>query len=322
MLFACIRVFRLGAREVGGNQRTSILRQTSSERRAAQQRVCIGAELPSEMTVGGPSCEGQPRLPHGGRVATLAALGLARQSINASLEQWQSRAEPVAVPKILHQTWKNCTLPWRQAFWREECRRVLPGDWTLLLHTDEDNRAFMAREFPDYLDLYDGYELSIQRVDAVRYFYLYRYGGVYMDLDFTCLRPLEELPLTAGRVSLGFQHPTIQTIESVANAFMVAPPRHPFIAMLIERLRETAGLLYNGKPHPMRSTGCSFLTKAVRAAALAPGLGGGGGGGRGGGRGSGGGGSGWQRPWLRVPTCSSLAVCHQLTITSYRPLRR
>ena len=271
------------------------------------------------MTVGGPSCEGQPRLPHGGRVATLAALGLARQSINASLEQWQSRAEPVAVPKILHQTWKNCTLPWRQAFWREECRRVLPGDWTLLLHTDEDNRAFMAREFPDYLDLYDGYELSIQRVDAVRYFYLYRYGGVYMDLDFTCLRPLEELPLTAGRVSLGFQHPTIQTIESVANAFMVAPPRHPFIAMLIERLRETAGLLYNGKPHPMRSTGCSFLTKAVRAAALAPGLGGGGGGGRGGGRGSGGGGSGWQRPWLCVPTCSSLAVCRQLTITSCRP---
>lgn len=221
------------------------------------------------MTFGSPSCKGQPRLPHGGRVATLAALGLARQSINASLEQWQSRAEPVAVPKILHQTWKNCTLPWRQAFWREECRRVLPGDWTLLLHTDEDNRAFMAREFPDYLDLYDGYELSIQRVDAVRYFYLYRYGGVYMDLDFTCLRPLEELPLTAGRVSLGFQHPTIQTIESVANAFMVAPPRHPFMAMLIERLRETAGLLYFGKPHPMRSTGCAFLTKAVRAAALA-----------------------------------------------------
>ena len=226
------------------------------------------------MTVGGPSCVGQPRLPHGGRTATLAALALARKSMNASLEQWQSQAEAVAVPKLLHQTWKSCTLPWRQAFWREECRRVLPGDWTLLLHTDEDNRAFMAREFPDYLGLYDGYELSIQRVDAVRYFYLYRYGGVYMDLDFTCLRPLEELPLTAGRVSLGFQHGSIQTTESVANAFMVAPPRHPFIAMLIERLRQTARLRYwtphaGSKVHPMKSTGCGFLTRAVRAA---PGL--------------------------------------------------
>lgn len=187
--------------------------------------------------------------------------------MNASLAQWQSRTEPVAVPKILHQTWKNCTLPWRQAFWREECRRVLPSDWKLLLHTDDDNRAFMAREFPEYLQLYDSYDLSIQRVDAVRYFYLYRYGGVYMDLDFTCLRPLEELPLTAGYVSLGFQHSTIQTIESVANAFMVAPPRHPFIAMLIERLRKTAHLLYHSRTHPMKSTGCAFLTRAVRAAA-------------------------------------------------------
>ena len=95
-----------------------------------------------------------------------------------------------------------------------------------------------------------------------------------MDLDFTCLRPLEELPLTAGRVSLGFQSGSIQTSESVANAFMVAPPRHPFIAMLIERLRQTARLRYwtphaGFKVHPMKSTGCGFLTRAVRAA---PGL--------------------------------------------------
>ena len=241
------------------------------QQRAPSARRAPPPSALSEMTVGGPSCVGQPRLPHGGRTATLAALALARKSMNASIEHWQSLDEAVAVPKLLHQTWKSCTLPWRQAFWREECRRVLPGDWTLLLHTDEDNRAFMAREFPDYLDLYDGYELSIQRVDAVRYFYLYRYGGVYMDLDFTCLRPLEELPLTAGRVSLGFQHGSIQTSESVANAFMVAPPRHPFIAMLIERLRQTARLRYwrphaGFKVHPMKSTGCGFLTRAVRAA--------------------------------------------------------
>ena len=58
----------------------------------------------------------------------------------------------------------------------------------MLLHTDADNRAFIAREFPKYLGLYDGYDTHIKRVDAVRYFLLYRYGGVYMDLDMTCLR--------------------------------------------------------------------------------------------------------------------------------------
>lgn len=48
----------------------------------------------------------------------------------------------------------------------------------MLLHTDADNRAFIAREFPEYLGLYDGYDTHIKRVDAVRYFLLYRYGGV------------------------------------------------------------------------------------------------------------------------------------------------
>lgn len=210
-----------------------------------------------------PTCPDQPRLPTGGRAATLAALELARHSPGESLKQWMARPRAAAVPKVLHQTWKNCTLPWRQAFWREECRRVLPDDWTLRLHTDDDNRAFIAREFPAYLELYDSYDVNIKRIDAVRYFYLYRYGGVYMDLDFTCLKPLEALPLTPGHASMGFQRFTIHDIESIANAFMVAPPRHPFIASIIHRLNSSSRLLYHSKVHPMKATGCAFLTTAV-----------------------------------------------------------
>lgn len=212
-----------------------------------------------------PSCPDQSSFPSGGRPATQAALDLAGRSLNLSVERWLGRAMPVAVPKILHQTWKSCTLPRRQQFWRDECRRKLSSDWSLRLHTDADNRAFIAREFPQYLGMYDSYDAHIKRVDAVRYFYLYRYGGVYMDLDFTCLRPLEELPLTPGRVALGFQHGTIHTMESVANAFIAAPPRHPFMAMLIRRLNATARVTYKGRVHPMKSTGCAWLTAAVKS---------------------------------------------------------
>ena len=37
-----------------------------------------------------------------------------------------------------------------------------------------------------------------KRVDAVRYFYLYLYGGVYIDLDVMCIRPFEALSLQGG----------------------------------------------------------------------------------------------------------------------------
>lgn len=38
----------------------------------------------------------------------------------------------------------------------------------------------------------------------VRFFYLYRFGGVYMDTDFTCLAPFEELPLLPGHAIFGY----------------------------------------------------------------------------------------------------------------------
>ena len=49
----------------------------------------------------------------------------------------------------------------------------------------------METKFPEFLDLYDGYNSEIQRADAVRYFLLYEYGGVYADLDFESLQPLD-----------------------------------------------------------------------------------------------------------------------------------
>ena len=73
---------------------------------------------------------------------------------------------------------------------------MLPRNWSMWLWTDEDNRELIARDFPSFLPLYDGYDVKIKRIDAVRYFYLYKYGGVYMDLDVMCLHPLPPPPLS------------------------------------------------------------------------------------------------------------------------------
>ena len=41
-------------------------------------------------------------------------------------------------------------------------------------------------------EIYDNYDVNIKRVDAVRYFYLYHFGGLYVDLDFECIKNIPD----------------------------------------------------------------------------------------------------------------------------------
>ena len=64
-----------------------------------------------------------------------------------------------------------------------------PG-WEYKFWTDDTARAFIAKEYSWFLDTYDGYPYPIQRADALRYFAVYHYGGVYADMDLQVHHPL------------------------------------------------------------------------------------------------------------------------------------
>ncbi len=51
------------------------------------------------------------------------------------------------------------------------------------LWTEKASRDFIELEYPWFLKTYDRYSFPVQRVDAVRYFLLLHYGGIYIDLD-------------------------------------------------------------------------------------------------------------------------------------------
>jgi hypothetical protein len=191
---------------------------------------------------------------------------------------WESTAASATVPLLLHQSWKSCIIGPKQQVWRRQCERVLPS-YTTWLWTDEDNRDFIRTEFPSFLGLYDSYDMHIKRVDAVRYFYLWRFGGVYMDLDFTCLRSFDSLQsrghalIRPGRATLATNAHSVNCYnascvpgksEAVPNAFMAAPPRHPFFAYLIHRLPAVANATLKGHRSPIRCTGPGFLSESLR----------------------------------------------------------
>ncbi len=53
--------------------------------------------------------------------------------------------------------------------------------------------TFVKENYPELYETYKGYKYPIQRCDAFRYMVLYKYGGIYIDLDIGCKKRLDEL---------------------------------------------------------------------------------------------------------------------------------
>lgn len=128
------------------------------------------------------------------------------------------------VPKIIHQSYKTTDHPY-PVDWQRSWQEQNPG-WKYHFHTDADNRALVSRHFPEFLEPFDAFPLGIMRADFSRFLYLYLWGGVYADLDYTCLRPLDSLAESVG--SLGI--PSLPTNDRYQhhNALLLSDKGNPF----------------------------------------------------------------------------------------------
>lgn len=133
------------------------------------------------------------------------------------------------IPKIIHHTWRNETIPekWQAAY--ASCLDLHP-EYTYKLWTDEGSRDFIRREYPWFLRTFDSYKYPIQRADVIRYFVLYHYGGIYIDLDDGCQRSLD--PLLKYHAWVREAVPV-----GISNDVMGASPKHPFFEMAIAHLK-------------------------------------------------------------------------------------
>lgn len=165
------------------------------------------------------------------------------------------------LPKIIHQQWKTDTIPdgvfteyhaqWKKLFPEPEYKHML---WT-----DESGRKLIADHFPWFLDAFDGYSMNIQRADSMRYFILYKYGGLYADLDY---EPFVNFwhALPNDRVSL-IESP-YKVNEKVQNSLMSSPAMDPFWNVTFDILYER-----RASHKVLSSTGPAAMDAAMEAAA-------------------------------------------------------
>ena len=143
----------------------------------------------------------------------------------------------MTIPRTIFQTWKSKTdFPSKWAYWSQTARDVNPG-YEYVLFDDADNRDFIAENWPWFLERYDSFPAEIYRADAVRYFYMFKNGGYYLDMDVEALRPFDEMKVREGVVLGGmgvdplFEH-------SIPNAIMASAPGEEFWLLCIALMSE------------------------------------------------------------------------------------
>lgn len=168
------------------------------------------------------------------------------------------------IPRVIHQIFvRTPQVPEMPPHWEQARQSVLTHhpEYTYVFWTGDDMAAFMRREYPDAYSFFVDYPHTIQQIDAFRYFVLYHYGGIYMDLDIGTKKsiPLEYLDhdlvlLRSTNVSHVF-----------TNALMMSSPRNAFMRQCIHALySHQRDFRYLGKHlHVMHSTGPLFLTKQL-----------------------------------------------------------
>jgi len=132
----------------------------------------------------------------------------------------------------------------------------LNPDWEFRVWTDKENRDLVKDHYPHLLKLYDTYDVNIKRIDMVRYLYLHKVGGVYIDLDFACLAPFGDLFEGKEKFLVASQFP--DRID-YANAFMASPPSHWILEKLMDNLEA------NKKKQVLAATGPSFLSGILKS---------------------------------------------------------
>lgn len=140
------------------------------------------------------------------------------------------------IPKIIHQTYRDRdSLPEVYLLCARQIAALHP-EYEYKFWTDDDMYTFIRTEFPTYWGKFAALPRVIMQIDMFRYFLLFKYGGMYADLDYYVLRPLDGL-LKDKEIMLPVNNEALDgTPLSIGNCILASRPGHPFWRKLMDSL--------------------------------------------------------------------------------------
>lgn len=132
----------------------------------------------------------------------------------------------MAIPRTIHQIWIGPDpLPEDHRRWIETWKRHHPG-WEHRLWTEDD-----LPDDPIRPEILERLRAPVERADILRLEILYRYGGLYVDADVECLRPVDDVLGDAEFVGVCLKP------GRVTNTLIAAVPGHPLLERALREVR-------------------------------------------------------------------------------------
>lgn len=123
--------------------------------------------------------------------------------------------------------------------------------------TDTTAHQFMRIHFAWFLQTYTEHLLPLQRIDALRYFLLWHYGGIYLDPEVGCQRLLEPLRNENGAL-LPQAWP-----YGVSQKLVASKPSHPFVIKFALAIHEYHRSVLPGAVLAMLNTGSIHVSRVL-----------------------------------------------------------
>ena len=140
------------------------------------------------------------------------------------------------VSKIIHQTAPRDTTKWHP-IWKmcqDSWKKNYPdNEYIYMFWDDDDIEEIIKIDFPMYYKLFlDFGNDVILKIDFVRYAILYKYGGIYADMDYFCCKNfyniLENKICIVGSGAYN---------EIIQNSLMASPPNNPMWLIVLENCK-------------------------------------------------------------------------------------
>ena len=130
------------------------------------------------------------------------------------------------IPKIIHQIWFG-ERDYRKLYnpeWIDSWKELNPH-YEYIVHTETD-AIKVLQKYPKYYEVFKKLDAKRNlkyalRSDFLRYLLMYEYGGIYVDMDYECYKPIDPLiEEYKNEVILGRLGNNKKWIHSVPNSIL------------------------------------------------------------------------------------------------------
>lgn len=136
------------------------------------------------------------------------------------------------IPKIIWQTFKTNQVPLIMRDYVDSWITKNP-EYKYRFFDDQDIQNFLKTHFPDYYEPYNRIKFGSSKADLWRYLIIYKYGGVYADLDCRCNNSLREWikPDSQFVTQLGIN-------KDICQWLLISEPENPIFLKAAEKSLE------------------------------------------------------------------------------------